>query len=118
MGALADDVQPQSPTTLDHLVRAVARVEPAIAPGQVLDDTYELVDRIGGGGMGIVFRARDRRLGRDVAVKVLRATGGPEDDPMRPLFVPEARATPPLLPPNIVPLHPPRRHAGPPSPAL
>src|SRR5262249_23691143 len=62
-----------------------------------------LVDRIGGGGMGIVFRARDRRLGRDVAVKVLRTCG--RDDHLRRLFEREARATAQLAHPNIVTLH-------------
>jgi hypothetical protein len=102
------------PTTFDPLVAAVARVEPlsTLAPGQVLDLTYELVERLGGGGMGIVFRARDHRLGRDVAVKALRATGGPEDDHLRRLFEREARATAQLLHPNIVTLHHVGEHAG------
>ena len=33
---------------------------------------YDLVDEVGHGGIGVVFRGRDRRLGRDLAVKVLR----------------------------------------------
>ena len=100
-----------SPTTMDHLVRAVARVDtgPIFAPGQVLDQTYELVERLGGGGMGIVYRARDTRLGRDVAIKLLRPSG---DEDMRRLFEREARATAQLLHPNIVTLHHVGEHEG------
>jgi len=94
------------PTTFDGLARAVARVEPARSGvvGMVLGTTYELVERIGGGGMGVVFRARDRRLGRDVAVKTLRIAGDGDED-VRRLFEREARATAQLLHPNIVTLH-------------
>jgi hypothetical protein len=108
------DEPANAPTTMDHLVRAVARVEaaPTIAPGQVLDLTYELIERLGGGGMGVVFRARDHRLGRDVAVKLLRQSGAPNDDDMRRLFEREARATAQLLHPNIVTLHHVGEHDG------
>ncbi len=40
--------------------------------GRVLDERYELVEYIGGGGMALVYRAIDRRTGHSVAVKVLR----------------------------------------------
>ncbi|MBS2538947.1 serine/threonine protein kinase [Catenulispora sp. NF23] len=40
-------------------------------PGEVLNDRYELIDRIGGGSMGEVWRGRDLVLGRTVAVKIV-----------------------------------------------
>jgi serine/threonine protein kinase len=65
---------------------------------------YEIVERIGAGGMGEVYRARDTRLGRDVAIKVL-----PEDaarDPeRRRRFEAEARTVAALKHPNIVTIH-------------
>jgi hypothetical protein len=123
MGELGDDEQlgptasaavRQPPTTMDHLVRAVARIEPApaLAPGQILDQTYELVERLGGGGMGVVYRARDRRLGRDVAIKLLRKSGDGIDDDLRRLFAREARATAQLLHPSIVTLFHVGEHDG------
>jgi tetratricopeptide (TPR) repeat protein len=45
---------------------------PSLIPGQILGH-FRLIEEIGAGGMGIVFRARDTRLERDVAVKVLNA---------------------------------------------
>src|SRR5262245_21513343 len=99
---------------MDPLVRAIARVESSatLVPGQLLEGTYELVERLGGGGMGVVYRARDHRLGRDVAVKVLRPGGGRADEDVRRLFEREARATAQLLHPNIVTLHHVGEHDG------
>lgn len=45
----------------------------AVQPGRLLDGRYRVIDRFGHGGMSTVWRARDERLGRIVAVKVLDA---------------------------------------------
>src|ERR1035441_9996206 len=71
-----------------------------LSPGEKLGP-YEILAPIGAGGMGEVYRARDTRLNRDVALKVL-----PEDfaqDPARRRrFEQEARAVAALNHPNIV----------------
>ena len=61
--------------------------------------SYEVIDRLGAGGMGEVYRARDTRLGRTVAIKVLRA--GADPDLLHRLDR-EARAASALNHPNIV----------------
>ena len=50
-----------------------------IGEGSVFADRYEIVENIGKGGMGVVFRARDRRLDEEVALKVLRSEALAED---------------------------------------
>ena len=44
-----------------------------LGPGYLLADRYEIIDEIGRGGMGVVYRARDRELDDDIAIKVVRA---------------------------------------------
>jgi hypothetical protein len=75
----------------------------ALTPGTKLGP-YELVALIGAGGMGEVYRARDLRLGRDVAVKVLPASFAADPDRLR-RFEQEARAVAALNHPNILGVH-------------
>src|SRR5712691_6160255 len=61
---------------------------------------YEIVAPIGAGGMGEVYRARDTRLDRDVAIKTL--AGFDADDARLARFEQEARAAAALNHPNIL----------------
>lgn len=62
---------------------------------------YEIKSPLGAGGMGEVYRARDSRLNRDVAVKILRTEGAGSSD-LRSRFEREARSVAGLNHPNIV----------------
>ena len=75
-----------------------AGVTPASPPG------YELLDEIGRGGMGVVYRARDVALDRDVAVKLL-SDRYPADSPAAQRFLGEARITGQLQHPGIPAVH-------------
>jgi serine/threonine protein kinase len=75
--------------------------------GRTLLDRYRVEEVIGRGGMGAVYRARDQRLGREVAVKVVTVAA---PDPaahqrLRSRFHREARAAAGLHHPNIVAVH-------------
>ena len=65
---------------------------------------YEIVEPLGSGGMGEVYRARDLRLGRDVAVKVMAEHIAADPD-MRRRFETEARAVASLSHPSILSIH-------------
>ena len=69
--------------------------------GQVLDGRYEIVAKVARGGMATVYRARDLRLSRAVAVKVMRSDLG-EDDEFAAKFDREARSAAVLSHPNVV----------------
>jgi len=75
----------------------------ALQKGQMLSH-YLLADKLGEGGMGVVWKARDLRLDRDVAIKVL-PEGLADDADRRALFEREAKAVAALRHPNIVTIH-------------
>ena len=67
----------------------------------LLNGRYELGDTIGSGGMGRVVRAMDTRLGRPVAIKILRVGGGEDDATSRARFQAEATLAGSLHHPGI-----------------
>ena len=65
---------------------------------------YRVLEKIGEGAMGEVFRARDERLGRDVALKLIRPASSDNPDHLR-RFEQEARAAAALNHPNILAIY-------------
>jgi hypothetical protein len=74
-----------------------------LVPGSHLGP-YEILAPIGAGGMGEVYRARDRRLGRDVALKIVSSAGSNDADHVR-RFEQEAKAVAALNHPHILAVH-------------
>ena len=72
-----------------------------VPPGTI--GSYRIVDRIGEGGMGTVFKAVDSRLGRTVALKVISHGSGSGDEKIR--FLREAKTASALNHPNIVTIY-------------
>jgi len=112
--AILESLRDRGPSSseLEGRIEAVRkRVTPRAAHGPVPESLgagsgsrYDILEQIGRGGMGVVFKARDRRLGRYVALKQL-----PENLRDHPtaiaLFMREARAAAALNHPNIVTLY-------------
>ena len=65
---------------------------------------YEILSKIGSGGMGELYRARDPRLGREIAIKILDPESAAKKDRLR-RFEEEARAASSLNHPNIVTIY-------------
>jgi serine/threonine protein kinase len=74
-----------------------------LQPGTRLG-SYEVTSLLGSGGMGEVYRAKDLKLGRDVAVKVLREELASDPERLR-RFEQEARSASALNHPNIITIH-------------
>jgi serine/threonine protein kinase len=65
---------------------------------------YDILSTIGAGAMGVVYKARDTRLGRDVAIKVLPPVFARDPDRLA-RFEREARAVAAINHPNILSVH-------------
>src|SRR5215468_295265 len=81
-----------------------------LQPGSRLGP-YEIVSPLGAGGMGEVYRAKDPRLGREVAIKVLPASFSADADRLR-RFEQEAKAAGLLNHPNITAVYDIGSHEG------
>jgi len=92
----------EAPETVDSLVRAVARasyVEPGPVEGDTIGGSFRIERKLGAGGMGVVYLARDLRLQRSVALKL--HSGG--DGALR--TEREARVLARLVHPNVVTIY-------------
>jgi eukaryotic-like serine/threonine-protein kinase len=81
----------------------VARLRDLVERPEIPTTRYEILDRIGEGGMGVVYLARDRELGREVALKVLRTPEPSAEE--RDRILREARILASLEHPGIAPVH-------------
>src|SRR5687767_11558824 len=96
-----DELSRSSPPTMaPHMFAAGSKVGP-----------YEVLGLLGEGGMGQVYRGRDPRLGRDIAIKVL-AKDALQDAEATGRLEREARAIAALSHPNIVAVHDVGREEG------
>ena len=92
----------QSPA-LEVAARIMAEQNPIIKTGQTIGH-YRVTGLIGKGGMGEVYQAKDQKLGRDVAIKVLPEEFAPGMDRIE-RFRREAKVLAVLNHPNIVTIH-------------
>jgi tetratricopeptide (TPR) repeat protein len=81
--------------------RSVTRAVPPEKPVSTPDERYEIVELLGEGGSGRVYAATDKRLGREIALKVVDR----RNEVVREMFLQEARVTASLDHPNVPPIY-------------
>jgi serine/threonine protein kinase len=97
-------------TALERLAESVAADGWSLQPGERIG-VYTILRRLGAGGAGEVWRARDERLGRDVAIKVLLPHFSSDPERLR-RFADEARAAGALNHSNILTVYDVGEHGG------
>ena len=90
-------------TLLDQTESDISTLPPFAPPQPLTDPRFAQLGELGRGGMGVVYRCRDARMERDVAVKIQRDPGA--GDAARDRFVREARLQGRLQHPAIVPVY-------------
>jgi len=100
LSLLAADAHQAGPSINRVIGQAARAISGELETGRTLDH-FQIIKRIGAGGMGEVYLARDLRLGREVALKLLPPLFEQDSDRLR-LFEREARATAALNHPNIM----------------
>ncbi len=96
-------IHPGDKAFLSH-TRTILRPVAELEAGTELAEKYKIIDVVGKGGMGIVYKAEDTRLKRNVALKFL-PPGLTKDKEARDRFVLEAQAAAALSHPNICTIH-------------
>jgi class 3 adenylate cyclase/tetratricopeptide (TPR) repeat protein len=93
-----------SPKRSGRRARANSDQLPEIIPGRTTLGSYNVLEKLGSGGMGTIYLAKDARLGRRVALKILPAHFARDEEFVR-RFELEARAASSLNHPNIITVH-------------
>jgi serine/threonine-protein kinase len=97
-----DGASHKGETWAESWAEAERSAEPAASLPPLLDGRYELLERIARGGMGEVFRGRDRQTGAEVAIKTVKSGRGEADAELLARFRREAEILRRLDHPNIV----------------